>query len=197
MRWLLITLLIVTFGVLQAMDEQLTKTIIERSQKDDEARGRVVEVMRDQNSWYTAVPDKILNAVLTVDQDNYAFVQQVVNEHGWPGRDLVGEEGQEAFWLLVQHQDLNVALQVETLKHLEIAFNKGEASKNHLAYLTDRVRKNEGKPQVYGTQWVSDEQGNLKLYEVEVLEGLEARRNAMGLSTMDEYRKKMSEEYGI
>jgi hypothetical protein len=45
--------------------------------------------MREQSSWYTAVPDDILNAVLKVDEDNSVFVRQIVNEHGWPDRDLM------------------------------------------------------------------------------------------------------------
>jgi hypothetical protein len=49
------------------------------------------------------------------------------------------------FWLLVQHQDLDLSLQINCLK------NCGFENKE-FAYLTDRVLVNRGEKQIYGTQ---------------------------------------------
>ena len=57
-----------------------------------------------------------------------------------------------AAWVLAQHLDEELALQRQCLGLLEGAVADGEADAESLAYLTDRVLVNEGKPQRYGTQ---------------------------------------------
>src|SRR5688500_11170778 len=38
-----------------------------------------------------------------VHADNARRLKEVIAQFGWPGRDLVGEDGAEAAWLIVQH----------------------------------------------------------------------------------------------
>lgn len=80
------------------------------------------------------------------------LMRKIVAEHGWPGRSLVGPDGAMAAWVLAQHLDEEPALQRQCLGLLERAVADGEADAESLAYLTDRVLVNEGKPQRYGTQ---------------------------------------------
>lgn len=80
------------------------------------------------------------------------LLRKIVTEHGWPGRSLVGPDGAMAAWVLAQHLDEEPALQRQCLALLERAVADGEADAESLAYLTDRVLVNEGKPQRYGTQ---------------------------------------------
>ncbi len=35
-----------------------------------------------------------------------ARLQEIVAEHGWPGRSLAGEDGADAAWLVLQHTQL-------------------------------------------------------------------------------------------
>src|SRR5205085_1172028 len=72
---------------------------------------------------------------------------------GWPGKSLVGVDGANAAWLLVQHADQGRAFQKRCLPLLEAAVKKGEATGVQLAYLSDRVRVGAGEKQVYGTQF--------------------------------------------
>ncbi len=80
------------------------------------------------------------------------LMRKIVTEHAWPGRSLVGHDGAMAAWVLAQHLDEEPALQRQCLGLLERAVADGEADAESLAYLTDRVLVNEGKPQRYGTQ---------------------------------------------
>ena len=84
---------------------------------------------------------------------------EIFDEHGWPGWQLVGEDGSTAAWLIVQHADLDVEFQRRGLGLLEEAVAAGDASPGDLAYLVDRVRVADGQPQVYGTQWTPDAAG--------------------------------------
>jgi uncharacterized protein DUF6624 len=85
--------------------------------------------------------DSVFNA-------NLEWMRGVLAQYGWPGRRLVGEEGSHGAWLLLQHADRDTALQRTALGLLENAVRSGDASRRDLAYLTDRVRVAEGRPQV-------------------------------------------------
>lgn len=87
-----------------------------------------------------------------VTKRHTARLRAIIEEHGWPGRSLVGEDGSMAAWVIAQHLDHDVPLQRRCLALLEVAVAKNEADAESLAFLTDRVLVNEGQPQRYGTQ---------------------------------------------
>jgi len=137
-------------------------------------------------------PEK-LAAMQAVDAQHTARMQAIILEHGWPRRSLVGEDGAHAAWLLVQHAD--ASFMAQCLPLMEHAVSAGEASAKDYAYLLDRVRMNQGKLQVYGTQFTSDADGKLVLYPVEDSEHVDERRQAVGLPSMAEYERKIREVY--
>ena len=65
-----------------------------------------------------------------------------------------------------------------------------EVSPQNVAYLTDRVLCNEGKPQIYGTQFYLVD-GNPQPRPIEDGENVDKRRLRIGLPTLDEYREIM------
>ncbi|MGW3421577.1 DUF6624 domain-containing protein [Streptomyces phaeochromogenes] len=129
-----------------------------------------------------------------IDADNTAWVKTVIAKHGWPGFSLVGSQGADDAWLLVQHADRDPEFQRQALDLLISAVEAGEAPARHLAYLTDRVLVSEGKPQLYGTQY-TDEGDILQPRPVQDLKGLDERRVAMGLDTAAAYDRRMRMRY--
>jgi hypothetical protein len=127
------------------------------------------------------------------DAKHTARMKAIVVQHGWPGRSLVGDDGAHAAWLLVQHAD--AAFMAQCLPLMEHAVSAGEASAKDYAYLLDRVRMSQGKPQVYGTQFISGADGKFVLHPVEDAEHVDERRRAIGLPSMAEYEKKIREVY--
>lgn len=127
-----------------------------------------------------------LQKVVAVDVDNTDWLKKVVELYGWPGNALVGEDGASAAWLLVQHADRDPAFQKKCLGLLAKAVEKNDASPRQLAYLTDRVRINDKKPQVYGTQF-DLVGGKLKLKPIEDEAHLDERRKQAGLEPLSEY----------
>ncbi len=87
-----------------------------------------------------------------IDWRNTARMKRIVDEFGWPTQSMVGKDGARAAWLLAMHADHDTKFQRRCLKLMKAALKRGEALAVHVAYLTDRVRTREGKPQVYGTQ---------------------------------------------
>ena len=43
-------------------------------------------------------------------------LEEIIAEHGWPTYDLVGEDGEEAAWVIAQHSDLDPEFQAEALE---------------------------------------------------------------------------------
>jgi len=121
---------------------------------------------------------------------NLEWMRVVLAQHGWPGRRLVGDEGSHGAWLLLQHADQDTALQHTALRLLEGAVRSGDASARDLAYLTDRVRVAEGRPQVYGTQLEYDSRGCASPRASEEPARIDARRASVGLEPVAQYVEK-------
>jgi hypothetical protein len=151
------------------VDEELRAELVERADRDQAARKsfRPGHTMAD---WETLVAP--------VDRDNTARLREIISRHGWPGRQLVGDAGAHAAWLLVQHAPSE--LQEQCLPLLEDAVARVDASPIDLAYLTDRVLMHRGEPQVHGTQYLV-KGGALELWTVRDPAGLDQRRAALGL----------------
>jgi hypothetical protein len=122
-----------------------------------------------------------------IDVGNTDRLREIIAEHGWPGVSLVGEDGAEAAWLIAQHADRQLDFQREVLPLLTAAAANGEAKARHAAYLTDRICKAEGRPQVYGTQVGDIRDGRAIPWPIEDLESVDARRLAAGLEPLDDY----------
>ncbi|HLO75246.1 MAG TPA: DUF6624 domain-containing protein, partial [Magnetospirillum sp.] len=96
-----------------------------------------------------------------VHRDNAHALDALVEHHGWPGLSLVGLEACRAAWLVAQHANCTPALQRKFLALMIAAAEIGEVPARQVAMLTDRVRFNEGRPQVYGTVLDWDAGGQL------------------------------------
>jgi uncharacterized protein DUF6624 len=137
---------------------------------------------------------KKIEKVIDLDARNTARMKQIVSRYGWPGRSLVGEEGADAAWLLVQHADRDLAFQKECLAKLQAAFRAGEASGQNVAFLEDRIAVAEGRLQTYGTQF-QGKGAELAPAPIEDQAHVDERRKSVGLNSMAEYEKEMLDAY--
>ena len=127
------------------------------------------------------------------DEPRTARLKEIIEEHGWPGYDLVGEEGEEAAWALAQHADLDPEFQQQALELLRDAVAEGQASPGNLAYLEDRVAVAQGWPQLYGTQMGCAKKGPVPATPIEDPAQLDQRREEAGLPPHEEYVAEMAE----
>jgi len=121
-----------------------------------------------------------------VHQRNAERLRRIIESVGWPGYDLVGPEGAEAAWLILQHAISEPDLLRRALPLLVTAAREGKADPAHAAMLEDRIRFFEGRPQRYGTQLDWDADGNLSPAEVEDPQRIAERRAAVGLPPLEE-----------
>jgi hypothetical protein len=149
----------------------------------------------DQRIRRDAMQATNFHGILEVDGRHLGRMKEIVEQYGWPGRSLVGEDGANAAWLLVQHatQDPRFMKRCEDL--MEDAVDDSEASAKDYAYLLDRVRLQNGKPQRYGTQWVRDTKGRLILQPLKDPEDVDERRRKMGLEPLAQYEAELRQFY--
>ena len=121
-----------------------------------------------------------------LDERHLHMIQQIFNQYGWVKSSTAGKDASHDFWLLVQHQSLEVQMQM--LPALEKAANEGEASMSDYAYLYDRVQLGLGKPQRWGTQ-IKCNEGKPTVAEVEDIEGLADRRKKLFMMPVEDYLK--------
>lgn len=120
-------------------------------------------------------------------------LEQLFDQYGFMGFDLVGEEGSQNFWLMVQHSDHNPDFQKEVLEKMKIAMDNKNAKPNNYGLLVDRVRINTGKKQVFGTQVTyNTEIGQAYPKELEDSINVNQRRKSIGLEPIEEYLNNMT-----
>jgi hypothetical protein len=129
-----------------------------------------------------------------VHERNATRLKAIIAEHGWPGRLLVGADGSHAAWRIIQHAIGDPPFQRSCLVAIEKSVATGDAPLAQLAFLLDRVRYFEGNPQVYGTQFDWDENGELNPWPIEDPEHVDERRQRAGLNTIAERTREMREQ---
>ena len=115
----------------------------------------------------------------------------------WPGFALVGDDGESAAWLVVQFAIDDVGLQRRCLEMLELSVACGDADPVHFAYLLDRVRMNDGRDQLYGSQFVLGPRGELQPWPVDDPVAVDTRRAKLGLPPFAEHAATMAREHRV
>jgi len=130
----------------------------------------------------------------SLDLKHTERMKEIVNQIGWPTIAKVGVEVSNMAWLLVQHADHDVKFQKKCLELMRA--QSGEVSKRNVAYLEDRVRVNEGRPQLYGTQFGGDGE-SYGPRPIEEPERVNERRAELGMESLEEYTKILKEKYKV
>ncbi|MFD7159970.1 DUF6624 domain-containing protein [Kribbella sp. NPDC059898] len=179
------------------MNPELREELLRLVATDQHARRRLDEHPRLTNGVpeedLSTAERQTLEQLLMVDAGNTTRMKEVLAAHGWPGYALVGSDGAEAAWLLVQHADRDPAFQRRCLELLSEAVRAGDADAGHEAYLTDRVLVAEGKQQVYGTQFRMTGDGALEPQPLADPDQVDVRRRQVGLGSLEEYRKLLAD----
>ena len=163
------------------MDEQLRAELLEMEQRDRALRAELVA----RGELHTPVP-RYHPEMEAVHRRHNTRMRAIIERHGWPGQSLVGKDGSQAAGFLVQHAILDLKLQRHALELLTDAVAQGEAEGFMLALLTDRVLMQEGKPQLYGTQYVGAQGGGVEPWPIQDAETVDERRRTVGLMPLAE-----------
>lgn len=193
---LLLTWLVVGYlpaqpgSVSPSADPELRDELLKRVADDQNIRKQLISKGIEQ-------PDQqLLARMKEIDTANEERITAIVRQYGWPSSQLVGRDGAEAAFLLVQHAGLT--LQKKVLPLVEKAYRSGDLSGQSYALLCDRVLVREGKPQVYGTQAkrIEEWKGREPVAEPIADEAnVDKRRAKLGLPPLSEYLQMMKQIY--
>lgn len=133
-----------------------------------------------------------------IDKENTKELKRIINAYGWPTVDLVGKKANKNAWLLVQHADHDIKFQKRCLVLMKKVFkNDGKnIDKTNIAFLTDRVLVNEGKKQLFGTQFYKTKEGKLISRPISDIKNLDRRRAQYDLPPFDEFLK-LARKYNL
>lgn len=139
----------------------------------------------------------VIPRMLAVDAANLKELKPIIAAHGFPTPAMVGNDGVEAAFLLVQHADSDPAFQASVLPKLAALQKKGMVSGPDFALLTDRVLRAQGKPQRYGTQFAPDHDrpGTFAAEPMVDPTHIDTRRASVGLMPLADYACVLSVVY--
>ena len=119
-------------------------------------------------------------------------LEQIIETHGWPGISIAGFNGMTAAWTLAQHGGRDFLPRVLPLMYDAVL--KNELDEAMYAKSLDRVLVQQGKKQLYGTQF-DTAHGRCEPLPIEDAENVDARRMRAGLGTLAEYTKELCAMY--
>lgn len=159
------------------------KKIIGLKKVDLELRERLIQE-RQLGKGYNKEMEKLHN-------DNAEKLNEIIETIGYPTIDKVGEEANEATWLVIQHSIGQPNFMRKCARLLKNVVSENKAKPKSLAYLTDRIAVFEGRPQLYGTQFDWDKNGKLSPNPYDDLTKVNQRRKSIGLNTLEEQTQVM------
>lgn len=160
------------------MPASLGQLLISLAQRDLETRQRLAADLSLFAGYHFEMQ--------AVHEQNAAILDRVIQERGWPTSAMVGEDGAEAAWLIVQHAIGLPEFQRRCLKLLNEAAATGSIPRWQPAFLLDRILTFEGKQQVYGTSFDWDEDGLMSPRPIADPASVDDRRAAVGLPPLAE-----------
>lgn len=152
---------------------------------DQKGRGSIEAIQKKFGSQSRELKD-LWVVIKRSDSANLIAVEKILDEYGWVGPDEVGDQGNIALFLVIQHADL--ATQQKYLPMLRAAVKNNKARGENLALMEDRVAIGEGKMQIYGSQiGIDSKTGAYYVLPIGDPDNVDKRRISVGLNTMAEY----------
>ncbi len=175
--------------------DEMKEQISAAFKKEQEVRKEMVSKIKAGET------DTMLNnKMIKMDSVNRILAINFIETYGWPKISEVGKDVSYGIFYIIQHND------TETMKKylpdLQARANSGEASKKHLAMMTDRVLMDENKKQIYGTQAAPRKDANgyvtneYYIWPIKNQEKVNDLRRSMGFeNTVEEYAANIEASY--
>ena len=170
------------------IDSVLLKKILIMFKEDQKWR---IESLNLENGKKSVYDEATINKNYgRTDSLNMIEAKKIILKHGFPGYDLVGEDGSNGFWAIIQHCDNDLVFQKKALALMSKQVERHNTSGENYALLQDRVLISQGNKQLYGTQVRLD----LKTHHAKPLPiqdslDVDLRRKTVGLSPLNDYLK--------
>jgi hypothetical protein len=162
---------------------ELRKELLALRDEDQTIRMRW---LKDQNNR------QLIEEMNALSVRHVARLQEILKETGWPTKTMVGQGGSEAVWLILQHAAPQVIK--ASLPLMKAAVEHGDVRGDLYAMSVDRDRRNDGLPQIYGSQFDTTG-GKCEPQPIEDPQHVDERRKAVGLNPLSEYKEQLCAMY--
>jgi hypothetical protein len=160
--------------------------ILETIYEEDQKYRRQINDIEQKYGWRSKEVKAHWEMINEKDSINLIKVKKILDERGWLGPDIIGEQGNTTLFLVIQHSDIET--QTKYLPIMRDAVKKGNAIPSDLALLEDRVLLGQGKKQIYGSQInCNQETGKYYVLPLENPENVDKRRSEVGLGPLQDY----------
>jgi len=167
------------------LDKPLVAILDTIYQEDQKYRQQIDDII-EKYGWESDEMQAHWKIIIEKDSINLIKVKKILNERGWLGADIIGNQGNLTLFLVIQHADLET--QEEYLPMMREAVKNGNASSSSLALLEDRVALRKGEKQIYGSQ-VNRDQETGEYYVLPLIDpdNVDKRRADVGLGPIQDY----------
>lgn len=170
------------------IDSVLRKRIITLFKEDQKWR---LESINLENGKKSSFDEATINRnMFKTDSLNIIEAKVIIKKYGFPGYSLIGEDGSDDFWAIIQHCDQDLIFQQKVLALMEKEVKRHNATGENFALLQDRVLVSQGHKQLYGSQVRVDlKTHHAKPFPIQDSIHVDLRRKAVGLSPLQDYLK--------
>jgi len=126
--------------------------------------------------------DSLNSKISEFDSISLHFVIAIIDQYGWLGKKKIGNTGNQALFLVIQHAPNN-ATRKKYFPLLEQSAKEGLSERSDMATMKDRILVQDGQPQIYGTQ-SRMVNGKLDPFPIADPDGVNKRRRKVGLNKM-------------
>jgi hypothetical protein len=166
------------------LDKRLVAVLDTIHQEDQKYRHQINEIEKEFG-WKSNEIQAHWKIISKKDSINFIKVEEILNNRGWLGADIIGEQGNNTLFLVIQHSDLETQLKYLPMMREAVIAKNARASS--LALLEDRVALGQGNRQIYGSQIHSDKNGKKYVAPLIDPENVDKRRAVVGLGTLADY----------
>ena len=123
-------------NVQSVQNNALRLELLAMTKEDQDARVKMLRELKQQgvpigqkldpsDAKTMAIMAKVAEELSAIDSKNRTRLKEIVDQHGWPGKSMVGKDGAHAAWLLAQHADADLEFQKKCLALMQ-ALPEGE-----------------------------------------------------------------------
>lgn len=129
------------------------------------------------------------------DKKNLQIIESIISKHGWLGQKDIGMKANATMFMVIQHADLKTQEKYLPLLKQAVADKKLLAA--NYAMLVDRIEMKNKRPQIYGTQ-ILTEKGISNIYPLLNPDSVEVWRQYLGMFTsLQSYAKMFNVEWNV
>jgi len=126
------------------MDESLEKALLEMEARDQALLAELTAAGELNERYHPRLEE--------LHRANASRLRQMIAVFGWPGAALVGEKAAQAAWRVALHSISEPDFMRQCRNLIDMSSQQGEVPRWQFAFIDDRIRVYEGRPQRYGTQ---------------------------------------------